>query len=72
MTYFLLDKQGYLGDIGTSLGLQQLNHELVEKGETADIAGLAAALRKVGDEDLAAKVERAIPPILLTDGIVDE
>lgn len=77
MTYFLLDRDGYICDIGTSLGLKEIV-EMVPSLDDGQLhsdeekTALAEALDQLGRQEDANKVRDAVLPLTVTDGVVDE
>lgn len=86
MSYYLLDKTGYAGDVGTSKGMAEL-HEAAKRRmlqvvtkflETGEL--LALDVKRAVDEmkglpefnGLRALVEDGQPPFTITDGVIDE
>lgn len=75
MTYYIIDDVDFVCDLGTSEGLKELSQfcpEFIESGETEDLETVAAALEQVDRPEDAEKIRAATPPLLITDGVVDE
>lgn len=75
MTWMLLDKSGFVCDLGTTEGLKEIEAlfpDFIEKGETQDLERVASALDALGRSDDADLVRLAMPPLIISDGVVDE
>ena len=78
MTYMLFDNNGYVCDLGTRAGLREFAEFVpgfIDAGTTEDTdvqTDLANALETLGRVEDAEFVRDAVPPLMITDGVVDD
>ena len=75
MTYFLVDGNGdFVCDLATSIGLEEIEEKCPEiaDGEFKEVEPLAKALESLGRNEDAELVRKAKPPLIVTDGVIEE
>ena len=78
MSWWIEDRKGFVADIATNSGLAQLRRhgpqsvkQFLSTG-SADARLAERMLSELPDGDLREALKRAVPPLVLTDGVSDD